>query len=595
MSVSVVEGRGKRKRRIFNQGGLSSGNAEEILKETMQTGCTLWQENCTLEQLEAYVLEREKTLSQALLQHFVNKNRPVSAQLTEIAAKRGYKKSRIRSVIKLTTRGKIRIPRKVFLKKKSKSLSPTDVELNIPPSYCSFNLQRELASVVTSTSFETTVEILDGLGHSSPSKRVVEELVVDMASDFEYFYDNYNNVCYGDWHCTEKSTGESTSNDREEPENSQNRVDIKPADGVEMASTTTQRMEESSPIEAQIAIKSKHDTGMQDLKKQPSNAVKPTLRVITVDGKGIAVLKRDLRPAAKKINDLNTRANDSPSEEQCEQQDGRKRMAEVGAVYEIEPYPRDLSETVKIICQRRRNVEDKKEIKPKAQNKRVWASVEKSVEDVIHDVFSEVKERENKTGVLRVVAVVDGNVHQISCIEKKAKAENRNITVVLDIIHVIEYLYRLMRLFLSESDQKTLGRQMVSKLIELLISSGYEEMKKYIVNQFKMEKRSESMTKAFMKIIAYFERKKEYIKYAEFLEEGLPIASGVIEGACRHLIQDRLGITGAVWSVKTAEAVLKLRSLKASGDFDNYWTFHLKREADRTYERFRSGPVDIAA
>ncbi len=61
------------------------------------------------------------------------------------------------------------------------------------------------------------------------------------------------------------------------------------------------------------------------------------------------------------------------------------------------------------------------------------------------------------------------------------------------------------------------------------------------------------------------------MRYDWFLEHGFPIATGVIEGACRHLVKDRMGLTGARWRLKSAEAVLKLRS---SGDFEAYWWFH---------------------
>ena len=65
---------------------------------------------------------------------------------------------------------------------------------------------------------------------------------------------------------------------------------------------------------------------------------------------------------------------------------------------------------------------------------------------------------------------------------------------------------------------------------------------------------------------------------------GLPIATGAIEGACRHLLKDRLDITGARWSLRGAEAVLKLRALRSSGDFEPYWAFHLAQERRRNHE-----------
>ncbi len=69
-----------------------------------------------------------------------------------------------------------------------------------------------------------------------------------------------------------------------------------------------------------------------------------------------------------------------------------------------------------------------------------------------------------------------------------------------------------------------------------------------------------------------------YLHYDRYLAAGYPIATGVIEGACRHLVRDRMELTGARWRLVGAEAVLKLRALRASGDFDAYWDFHEARE-----------------
>ena len=73
------------------------------------------------------------------------------------------------------------------------------------------------------------------------------------------------------------------------------------------------------------------------------------------------------------------------------------------------------------------------------------------------------------------------------------------------------------------------------------------------------------------------------VEYGEALESGYPIASGVIEGACRHLINDRLDITGARWSLEGAEAILKLRSLKSSGNLQDYWNFHKQQAKKRLH------------
>ena len=73
------------------------------------------------------------------------------------------------------------------------------------------------------------------------------------------------------------------------------------------------------------------------------------------------------------------------------------------------------------------------------------------------------------------------------------------------------------------------------------------------------------------------------MRYDEYLRDGLPIATGVIEGACRYLVKDRMDITGARWGLDGAEAVLRLRSLWASGDLDTYWLYHHEREFERNH------------
>ena len=75
---------------------------------------------------------------------------------------------------------------------------------------------------------------------------------------------------------------------------------------------------------------------------------------------------------------------------------------------------------------------------------------------------------------------------------------------------------------------------------------------------------------------------KQCLAY-ELRQRGFKVATGVIEGACRHLIKDRMDITGAKWTLETAEAVLKLRSLRSSGDFDEYWGFYELQEQVRIH------------
>jgi hypothetical protein len=80
--------------------------------------------------------------------------------------------------------------------------------------------------------------------------------------------------------------------------------------------------------------------------------------------------------------------------------------------------------------------------------------------------------------------------------------------------------------------------------------------------------------------------------YAKALRRGFPIATGVVEGACRYLVKDRMDRTGARWSLAGAEAVLHLRALCTNGDFDEYWRFHLAQQHERNHRtRYASGTV----
>src|SRR5664279_2550201 len=94
----------------------------------------------------------------------------------------------------------------------------------------------------------------------------------------------------------------------------------------------------------------------------------------------------------------------------------------------------------------------------------------------------------------------------------------------------------------------------------------------------------------------YLTNKARYLDYPTALANGWPIATGVIEGACRHLVKDRLDLTGARWGLQGAEAVLKLRAIRCNGDWDTYWAYHLAQERRRVHEsRYADNIIPRAA
>ena len=94
----------------------------------------------------------------------------------------------------------------------------------------------------------------------------------------------------------------------------------------------------------------------------------------------------------------------------------------------------------------------------------------------------------------------------------------------------------------------------------------------------------------------YLTSKAPYLNYPHALSNGWPIATGVIEGACRHIVADRFDVTGARWGLAGAEAILKLRALRSNGDWTSYWTYHLQQERRQVHEsRYLNGALPRAA
>ena len=89
----------------------------------------------------------------------------------------------------------------------------------------------------------------------------------------------------------------------------------------------------------------------------------------------------------------------------------------------------------------------------------------------------------------------------------------------------------------------------------------------------------------------YLQNHAPYLAYHRYLKAGYPVATGVIEGGCRYLVKDRLALTGARWSLDGAEAVLKLRAVKVSGDFSAYWTFYEHQQYARIHEGLYQNPA----
>jgi len=321
--------------------------------------------------------------------------------------------------------------------------------------------------------------------------------------------------------------------------------------------------------------------------RQPPAAATCDLLVLSCDGKGVVMRPDALRPATRKAAattnpKLATRLSKGEKR-------NRKRMAEVGAVYDTTPIPRGPADILPGNDTERRDAT----AGPAARNKWLTASVVNDAATVVATVFDEA-ERRDPDHHRTWVALVDGNNHQIQRIRAEAKARGATVAIIVDFVHVLEYLWKAAWSFHPEGDpaaeawvrrhaQTILGgraTRVAGALRRAATTAGLEPAR-----------RANADTCA-----TYLTNKREFLDYPTALQAGWPIATGIIEGACRHLVKDRMDLTGARWGLHGAEAVLKLRALHSNGDFDTYWDYHLTQEQRRVHQtRYADDTIPRAA
>ncbi len=306
--------------------------------------------------------------------------------------------------------------------------------------------------------------------------------------------------------------------------------------------------------------------------------------VLTFDGKGVPMRPADLRPAtraaaAQRQRKLATRLTKGEKRHV-------KRIAQVAAVYTIAPFVRTAEDLIREL---RPEQAPRPRDRPRPEGKRVWASLAKEPEEVIEEAFLDAASRDPKRRK-RWVVLLDGHVDQLARVRATAKQHRVPVTIVLDLIHVLEYLWKAAYVFHPEGSSEA-EAWVTERLLWLLCGDAGQ-----VIASIRRTATCRGLAAAARKpadtCADYIERYKAYVQYDAYLQAGLPIATGVIEGACRHVIRDRMEITGARWSLEGAEAILRLRSLRASGDLDAYWRHHEQRELERNHaSRYQNGTI----
>lgn len=306
--------------------------------------------------------------------------------------------------------------------------------------------------------------------------------------------------------------------------------------------------------------------------------------MLSVDGKGIVMRPEALRQATRKASQacspkLASRLSGG-------EKHGRKRIAELGTVYDVAPVPRRATDILA--------AHGEEPVKgPVAKNKWLTASVVEDAAEVITTVFDEA-ERRDEAHLRTWVALVDGNKHQIDRTEAEARERKVDVTIVIDLVHVLEYLWTAAWCFFDQGDPA--AEAWVRTRALAVLDGGARDVAAGVRRRATSDGLKTQARKGADACATYLTNKAPYLDYPRALAEGWPIATGIIEGACRHIVKDRMDLTGARWGLDGAEAVLKLRVVRSNGDFSDYWRFHLSQEYERVHRsRYAHNVIPMAA
>jgi hypothetical protein len=296
--------------------------------------------------------------------------------------------------------------------------------------------------------------------------------------------------------------------------------------------------------------------------------------VLTLDGKGIPMRRADLREATRQAAEqrrphlMHRRSKGEKSH--------TKRMGAVAAVYTIAPFVRRPEEIVREL----KPIHEALAPRPRPEDKRVWASVKHPPETIVNQAFEEALRRDPKL-TKQWVSLVDGNKTQLDFLKLAAKDYGVKLVIVLDLIHVLEYLWKAAWAFHTEADRA--AEAWVGERLAEILRGRSSWVAAGMTRSATLRGLSAKEREPIDRCAEYLLKYKKFLRYDQYLVKGYPIATGVIEGACRYLVKDRMEKTGARWSLAGAEAVLQLRSLRASQDLDEYWEFHLQQEHQRNH------------
>jgi hypothetical protein len=293
-------------------------------------------------------------------------------------------------------------------------------------------------------------------------------------------------------------------------------------------------------------------------KEPPDACPHAVVTVATVDKKGVVIRKPNTGETGPEPAPANP---DKP---------GKKKMATVISSYVTQRHVRTPDDIVREVSD-----EGISPSRPKPQNKITWGSLTDGPETTVARLKKAVDQRLPQGNEL--VCILDGerSLWALICAYFPAAF------FVLDIFHVLEHLGKAALLFHDEDSPQ--AREFVTGRLRMLLQGKAGRMIGGLKQMLTKHELSHAARHSLNQVIAYLERNRRHMRYEICLARGYPVGSGVIEGACRNLINDRLELTGMSWTIRGAESVMRLRAVHINKDWDAFWKHRRMSERRRLY------------
>lgn len=246
----------------------------------------------------------------------------------------------------------------------------------------------------------------------------------------------------------------------------------------------------------------------------------------------------------------------------------KKKEAVVTALYSVDRYRRTPQQVAATLM--RQGPQDDTVSRPVPEDKHLWATL--SGKDAALVQLAQQAQRRDGAHIVDRVALTDGAI----ALQQRVAAQFPEFTLVLDVIHAVEYLWKAANALLGERHARR--PQWVSQHLEAILSGEVAQVIAQLEHDLASRRLSVRRREAVETTIGYYRRNAGHMRYDVYLRRGWPIASGVVEGACRHLVKDRMEQSGMRWSREGAQHVLDLRAVRLNGDWSRYQGYLRQRK-----------------